>query len=281
MNNKEFLIYDLTINNNANIKDIKYTNDEIIKDNEKKLKNYQSFIVNWLSYNTTNNSLLVKHDTGLGKTFTSLSTAHKFIDIYSKLYNSNIENYNHPYINIIGFTKDNFYNELLSNPNFNYISYSEINILSDYKKMYDKNKTILNKNIYDNFYNSIKKRITNKINGGFFNFYGYGELFNKLIVFNDDSLKLIQQNLLKNKNTIMDKTDLNFDILLESIDKKYININTDFLNTFENSFIICDEIHNAYNSKSLNNYGNALKIIMYYHKNTGIKLLLLSATPYK
>ena len=279
MDEKEYLVYDLKINNNINKKIIHYTNEEILKDDEKKLKNYQSFIVNWLSYNTTNKSLLVKHDTGLGKTFTSLATAYKFINIYEKLYKNNIKNYNHPYINIVGFTKENFYNELLGNPNFNYITHDELNTLNKYRKLYEKNKTILNKNTYDSFYLSIKKRVTNNINNGFFNFYGYGELFNRLIIFNDSSLELIQKNLLMNKNIIINKTDLNFDILLTAIDKNYVTLNTEFLNTFENSFVICDEIHNVYNSKSLNNYGNALKLIMYYHKNNGIKMLLLSATP--
>ena len=77
--------------------------------------------------------------------------------------------------------------------------------------MYEKSKTVLNKSVYDNFYFSIKKRVTNKLNDGFFVFYGYGELFNKIIMFDDHSLGLIQKNILQNKNTLIDKTDLSFD----------------------------------------------------------------------
>ncbi len=68
-------------------------------------------------------------------------------------------------------------------------------------------------------------------------------------------------------------------MLLKSIDDGYITINLPFLELFKDSFIICDEIHNVYNSQTLNNYGNALKYILYYYKNTNLKLLLLSATP--
>lgn len=280
MNNKEYLIYDLKINNFKKLNENKIKSSNISSsENEKLLKNYQNFITNWFSYNTPNKCLLVKHDTGLGKTFTSLSTAHQFIEIYKKLYMLDRKNYNYPYIHIVGFTRENFYEELILNPSFGYITYEELTVLNNYKKEYEKDNTILSKSLYDNFYTKIKKRIANKKYDGFYNFYGYGELFNKIFIFSKQSINQIQNDILKNKLTLANKTDINFDILLEAIDKKYISLNFDFLKTFEDSFIICDEIHNVYNSQSLNNYGNALKFIMYYYKNTSLKLLLLSATP--
>lgn len=280
MNNKEYKIYDLKINNfiKLNNEKLAHVNKEIESD-EKKLKKYQSFITNWLSYNTKNKSLLVKHDTGLGKTFSSVSTAFQYIEIYKKLYISDRNSYKYPYIHVISFTRENFYNELIFNPKFGYITYKELDLLYKYRQEYENNKTTLNKSNYDNFYVSIKKRVTDKNNDGFFNFYGYGELFNKLFIFNEDSLELIQNDILKNKTTIINKTDIDFDILIKSIESGYIQLNIDILETFRDSFIICDEIHNVYNSVSLNNYGNALKYIMYHYRNDNIKLLLLSATP--
>lgn len=55
-----------------------------------------------------------------------------------------------------------------------------------------------------------------------------------------------------------------------------IQVNTVLLKQFENSLLICDEIHNTYNSMMKNNYGVAIQYILDY--TPSLRALFLSAT---
>lgn len=97
---------------------------------------------------------------------------------------------------------------------------------------------------YNRYYNYIKNKITNIV------FYGYQELFNMLFI--GDAASRV--------------------------------VNEDTLNLFKKCFIICDEIHNVYNSIETNNYGEAIKYILDWHldlqlSNKFLKILFMSATP--
>ena len=110
--------------------------------------------------------------------------------------------------------------------------------------------------------NIFMARLSNKNYGGYFNFYGYQEIVNKLFIF---------------KNQAIDYKILNIHKLYSEIVKGNIEINTTFLNEFKDTLIICDEIHNIYNSAKINNYGLAILYILLNNKNT--KLVGISATP--
>lgn len=58
-------------------------------------------------------------------------------------------------------------------------------------------------------------------------------------------------------------------------------IDADILKLFSNAFVICDEIHNVYNSQDINSYGNALKTIIQHFAGAPDepKILFMSATP--
>jgi hypothetical protein len=60
-----------------------------------------------------------------------------------------------------------------------------------------------------------------------------------------------------------------------------LSSNNELLEYMENSFIICDEIHNVYNSIEQNNYGETLQTIFdhLHSKNVPCKIMLMSATP--
>lgn len=96
---------------------------------------------------------------------------------------------------------------------------------------------------YNKFYNYVKNKITNLA------FYGYQELFNMLFPGGD-------------KNS---------------------PVNEDTLKLFEKAYVICDEIHNVYNSVETNNYGEALKYIFKWHAELELpdkflKKIFMSAT---
>lgn len=258
---------------NININKDNYYIDSIIKENNTLiLNNYQKFITNFINPNTKYDKLLLIHSTGVGKTITSISTAINFINIYKeekqKKGNLNIDNDNTGMIYIIGFTKNIFKKELLSRPEFGIVTKDEINNLNNLKKQiakYNLDKDISTLRDLNIRYSS---RLKSKRGNGYFKFIGYKKLVNNLIRKIDLNYKLQISDI---------KTE---EELQTYIDKKIIEINYSFIEIFKKSLIICDEIHNVYNSSDINNWGLCLKLIFNYYKQSNeIRVLLLSATP--
>lgn len=109
------------------------------------------------------------------------------------------------------------------------------------------------------------KRLTNRKRRGYFKFIGYKELVNRIFNITDSSSIDMLNKLSK-------------DEIVEFIKKGKIKINKDILEEFKNSLVICDEIHEVYNSCEPNNWGLVLQIIFNHHKEN-IKVILQSATP--
>jgi len=123
---------------------------------------------------------------------------------------------------------------------------------------------------YTEFLAMVVKRIYTKKKGGFYKFIGYKKLVNELFMNNDAYLYEIEKKVERNEGTLVN-------IILKYIDEGKITINTQFLESFRNSVIICDEIHNTYNSFLKNNWGMAIQFILDYFPNT--PAVFLSATP--
>lgn len=244
--------------------------DTIIKESNKLiLNNYQQFITNFLNPNTKFNILLLCHSTGTGKTITSISTAINFINIYKEEKRKKfIEDETSGMIYIIGFTKNIFKRELLTRPEFGIVTKQEITNMENIKKQiakYNLDKDIASLKELNIRYSS---RLKSKKGNGFFKFIGYKKLVNNLIRKIDINYKLNISDI---------KTE---DELQTYIDKKIIEINYSFIEIFNKSLIICDEIHNVYNSTYINNWGMCLKLIFNHYKlSKSIRVLLLSATP--
>lgn len=190
---------------------------------------------------------LIKLGTGIGKTSTSLYIAMPYIKLFHSLYAKANER---RYVFIIGFSKSIFIRELMKFPEFNIISYEELFQIKsfDYKianssgytrdrYKQDKQKLVA----------KIKRRISNEQLGGMIRFLGYKELANKLFI-SDIPPGANQTNIMQ-----------------LYLDKK-VKVNKLVLNQFRGGMIIGDEIHQAYNSIELNNYGLALQLISDIHK---------------
>ena len=242
--------------------------DKRIKDsNVLELSNYQKFVTNFINPNTLFDRLLLIHSTGVGKTITSLSTALNFINVYKqeKLIETGK---NAGMIYIIGFTKNVFKKELFSRVEFGIVNQNEIDEMTYIKKQilqYNDEKDIIKLKELKMKYSI---RLKSKIGNGFFDFIGYKELVNKLIIKKQLDIKL-------QLNNIKSEKELNY-----LIEQDIIDLNYDFLEQFDKSLIICDEIHNVYNSLETNNWGMSLNIIFNYYKTRkSIRVLFLSATP--
>ena len=242
--------------------------DQLIKQTNKlELTNYQLFVTHFINPNTKFDKLLLIHSTGVGKTITALSTALKFIDIYKQeqLIDQSSKS---GMIYIIGFTKNVFKKELFNRSEFGIVNDDEIKEMTNLKKQilqFNNNSDIIKLKELKMKYSS---RLKSRKGNGFFEFIGYKELVNKLIIKNQLDVKL-------QLNNITSEAELNY-----LIDQEIIKLNIEFLEQFDKSLIICDEIHNVYNSLNTNNWGMSLNIIFNYYKTKkSIRVLFLSATP--
>jgi len=261
---KEFLENEYYTSNNPDSNDL----DQLIKQTNKlELTNYQLFVTHFINPNTKFDKLLLIHSTGVGKTITALSTALNFIDIYKqeKLIDQSSKS---GMIYIIGFTKNVFKKELFNRSEFGIVNDDEIKEMTNLKKQilqFNNNSDIIKLKELKMKYSS---RLKSRKGNGFFEFIGYKELVNKLIIKNQLDVKL-------QLNNITSEAELNY-----LIDQDIIKLNIEFLEQFDKSLIICDEIHNVYNSLNTNNWGMSLNIIFNYYKiRKSIRVLFLSATP--
>jgi len=218
----------------------------------------QLFVKRYVTPTTQVSRILLKMGTGTGKTLTSLLVAQTFNKLTKQYYDVIGRKYSSI---IIGFSREVYRRELLKYPELGIITADEknklINLFREAKeadgeirdKLFQQRKSLLLK---------IKKRISSPNHEGFYQFFGYKELFNSLFI-----------------------SELDSDVSSENVYKKYknneIKINNLILKQFEKSYIICDEIHMVYNSEELNNYGIAIQFILDYYKDN-ITALFLSAT---
>lgn len=228
------------------------------------LTKYQKFPTRWINPNTLNERLLLKFDTGTGKTVTVISTALNFVKQYMDAYRT-WETDTSPSIFIIGFARNIFIKELMRRPEFGFISRDEIAHEAKLRTAAAHGSQI-ERDELTRFHTEIKKRFTKKSMGGFFRFYGYKELFNRLFIFTEDGMRKMSASV----GEQLESRQLTEDQILNGLKDGFIRINWDLVDQIKNGFIACDEFHNAYNALSINNYGIALRIILMIHDRPDI-----------
>jgi hypothetical protein len=233
--------------------------DEIQKGRYLQLHSYQLFVRNFMNPNTPYSRLLLKWETGIGKTVGALAIAFNFINYYRKEQRESLEEVGTVFI--IGFSERVFKNELLRFPELGFISRNE------YKKMFKLKKLAASGSSYEvdrlrEFIIKIKKRFTNRKGYGFFKFIGYKAFVNRIFKIVDESINF---------------NSLNEEEIYEEIEKGNIKVNQELLKKFRNSLIMCDEIHNVYNSLDKNNWGVAIQYILDNSPTT--RAVFMSATP--
>jgi hypothetical protein len=214
----------------------------------------QQFIRNFMSPNTNRKRILGKWDTGTGKTNAALVIASKFIEYYKQQYDfvkysrisENAEDT--PLVFIIGFSKAIFQKELLRRPEFGFITHEEIQEQRRLRYLAETG-TQSDKEVLIEFESKLKKRLAKKAWGGFFKFIGYKEFFNRLFTFDE------------NFSASLSETENVEDTVMNGIKDGHVVLNYELIDAFANSLVICDEVHNVYNSIEINNYGIALRML--------------------
>jgi hypothetical protein len=233
-----------------------------------KLEGYQIFVRDIFSPHTKHKRLLLYHNTGSGKTVTMLSLAKVFIS-YFKMMKTRSQ------ITIVGFTESTIMRELMRHPEFGYITHTEKAELERLERC----DTETEKSLFKVKRSIIRRRITSKRSErGYFKFYGYQKFANELInITTSGELSGITLNYIYDDDMLFNER------IKMLIEKGYITINVDLLETLKNGLFVCDEIHNVYNVRSKNNRGISIKYALDYLEKdnplTSPRCLFMTATP--
>jgi hypothetical protein len=257
-----------------------------------RLQSHQLFVRNFMNPNTKHRTLHLDYSTGVGKTLSAVAAAHEFVKVYRRLYESaktKITNYKvrnleldriTPTVYVLGFegAKSAFIKELLNYTEFGFVTHTEKEELMKKIKIAESGIPADQKAVVD-YLVSLKKRITNKSKGGFYKFYGYGKFSSKLFggkVKPSDLEAELAGRVRADRAEGRPLTTMRA-LIDEYKARGQITINEAFLKTFEQAFIIGDEIHNTYNMNWKNDRGVALQYVI--DNVPSARLLTLSATP--
>lgn len=273
--NKEFIInkHSLNIKNVEDSKNMIDDRIEKILETDYNPHSYQKLAKYVMSPNTPYNRLLLKYNTGAGKTRTALDIAMEFIKLYRTEYVMGINNKK---VYIMGFTSEQFKDELLKYPEFGFITQADITELNRLKiKANADTATTQEKENFIRLKRDFRRRLTNDKVGGFFRFYGYKTFVNILYTYVEKDITADVRKSKIDENYI---SGLSESDIINMLSTGELKLNEDIVKLFEGSLMICDEIHEVYNKVDNNSWGIALQTILDYHKNK-MKVLFLSATP--
>ena len=222
------------------------------------LRSYQRFAQVYCSPNTPSKRIFIKYGTGVGKTVLACNICKQMIDLFKKKRELNPKVVL-PSILILGPTKNIFRKELLNRPEFGYITVQELERVRqlEFNAM---SSSIIDKENFRDYSIMLRRRLTNRKKNGFFVFYGFREFVNRSLL------------------SDIDISTLNEEEIHERIKSGDIKINYKLFETFRHSQIVCDEIHNVYNSCDKNNWGIIIQALLDY-LGKDVQALFLSATP--
>jgi hypothetical protein len=227
------------------------------------MSGYQNIVINYLSPHTINTRLLLKWNPGMGKTFPAVRLSKLYIDIFDMQNKYGSQRTGKVFV--FGFHSEIFKREVMHDPDSGMFTRAQIEQLDElHLKTMKSNdtQTVLNFKLKED---EFKKRIKQNVK-----FYGYKKIVNDM--FRRKTLSAEENSKIIDMVSNMSEEELSV-----AIKKGDIDINEEFIMQFDNSLIICDEIHNVYNSSEKNNWGITLQLIL--DRFPTVKVILLSATP--
>lgn len=234
---------------------------ELAKGRLLRFKSYQLFTGNFMNPDTPYTRLVINHEMGAGKTASAIGVAMRFIEVYKIMTAADTIQSEKRCVYIIGFTRLQFERDLFRFTEFGFITRTEQEYLAKLKK-YAQLGAENDVKAYKEFYIKLRRRLGNFKGNGYFKFIGYRELANRVFMSNTET-------------THMSETELRAGIAAGRI-----AIDMHYIAQFKDNLIICDEIHNVYNSLAKNNWGIAIQIIL-NEFGPRVRALFLSGTMIK
>jgi hypothetical protein len=233
----------------------------------------------------------IAYEVGTGKTIAAILSALPYLEGFRRDYRNKIKDVRRggvnvrvarqfaarhtPQVTVVGFTSDVFRAELARHPAFGIATEGE---LAEYQRLLAAlhsagdlgvSRSQLDQSVR-NMAANFKRRMVSKLRGGFWRFVGYQELVLKIFPVLKVKLYALGAAAEQAGRSVSDMVD-------EAERKGLLRVDRLYLASFAENFCIFDEIHHAYNSKSPNNWGTAVRYVLEQHASA--RAVFMTATP--
>ena len=235
-----------------------------------RLHGAQLFVRNFENPDTPWVRLLLNWQTGTGKTNAAIAIALEFIRQFKA--RLGVAPADRPSVLVVGFTRTIIQAELLRHPEFGFVSAEEVAELERLRQLADATGSSASPEArhHAGFVGVLKRRLTDRARGGYFQFHGYKEFANRLFAVTRKGTAggVTVQGLYARQErppaaegeggdgfegpTFLERIDA-------AVEAKDVEVNWDFLAALRGGLLVADEIHNTYNIQTKNNYGVALQ----------------------
>jgi hypothetical protein len=239
-----------------------------------RLHGAQVFVSNFSTPNTPYSRLLLNWQTGTGKTIAAIAIAQEYAQQFRSRFT--LPAGGRPTVFIIGFTKSIIQEEMLRHPEFGFASPREVSELRRLSLLAEASGGLATPEArqYSGYLGILKRRITDRAQGGYYQFYGYKEFAARLFVVTQRGTTRgfsVADLYAREGVAAGEEEDGGFDAEIATTDPSFlerintaveagdVGVNTELLESLKGGLIVADEIHNTYNIKAKNNYGVAIQ----------------------
>lgn len=227
-----------------------------------RLHGAQVFVSNFSNPDTPYTRLLLNWQTGTGKSIGAISIAQEYVRQFRS--RITVSAADRPTVFVVGFTKAIIQAEMLRHPEFGFVSPEEVAELRRLHLLAEASGGAATPEArhHAGYVGVLKRRITDRSRGGYYQFYGYKEFANRLFVATrrGSARGFSVANLYAREAADEAVEEVTF---LERIDAAVeagdVEVNRDLLADLRGGLIVADEIHNTYNIQTKNNYGVAIQ----------------------
>lgn len=229
----------------------------------------QLFVSSFMSPASPIDRLLLEWGTGIGKTVGALHVAHMMSEAYERIAAATGLEATQS-IFVVGFTRDRVIDDLLKFPEMGFVTAAEIARQRELNRAAASGNPI-ELNLARDHYVMLKRRVTNRARGGYFRFYGYQELVNRVFGVSSEAASEVVADAYD-----PDPAQFRANVAAAGAAGR-LRLNTRLLADAAGSLFIVDECHNLYNTKRMNSWGATLAYVL--DGVADARAIFMSATP--
>ena len=241
------------------------------------LNGAQMFVRNFENPDTPYPRLLINWQTGTGKSIAAIAIAQEFVRQFRR--RAATGEAEALTVFVISFTaRDTIQEDMLRYPEFGFVSRAEADSLTRGRaaaaaagpasEVARRLATATG---------ALRRRITDRARGGYYQFYGYKEFANQIFAVTPRgaAAKFDVASLVAG-----DGDEATFgDRLRAAVARGEVAVNAELIAAMRGGLVICDEIHNVYNIQESNNYGLAIQYVLDVLGADAPRAVFMSATP--
>ena len=244
-----------------------------------RLSGAQLFIRNFENPDTDFSRVLIKWQTGTGKSIAAISIGQEFVRQFRA---RAALGERAPTVFVISFTaRETIQEDMLRYPEFGFVSQAEVEELRHLRVLAGAaGPASAEARQLSGLVGVLRRRITDRGRGGYYQFYGYKEFANRLFVVTRTGLERgFDIQALYGRAGRVGAEGAFGEQLAEVVRRGDVVVNEGLLAELRGGLLIADEIHNVYNILETNNYGIAIQYALDALGAEAPRAVYMSATP--